>query len=201
MTAARAERPAGILRFFVVPGAVIAANTAGLLGMVSVVLAVPVLAGAARVLGDLDAHGDEAFRAVLRHARRTWRRDLPLTAVLWLLMGAIAGNLLAVPALAPGPRTFAVGLLVPLAWVVVSWLSADVVLAAQDDLDRGELVLRTTAHLVRSPGRALAAPAAVVALSPLWLLAPLTIAGGLAVPPFLLRALWLPRRSDTGADA
>ncbi|UVY84909.1 hypothetical protein NLU66_04735 [Brachybacterium sp. NBEC-018] len=201
MTAARAERPTGILRFFVVPGAVIAANTATLLGVASVVLAVPVLAGCSRALGDLDAHGDEAFRSVLRHARRTWRRDLPVTVLLWLVLAAVAGNVLALPALAPGVRTFTVGMLVPLGWVVIAWLSAYVVLAARTGAERGDLVLGATSRLLRSPGRALLAPLAVIALSPLWLLAPLTIAGGLAVPPFLLRGLWgAGPGDDAGSD-
>ncbi|MFC0672685.1 hypothetical protein [Brachybacterium hainanense] len=183
-------RPGGWLRAFAIPGAVIASNAAALLGALSIIGLAPGLSGSARVLGSLAEHGDEAFRTVLRHLRATWLRDLPVTAGIWLVLLAVAGNILVLPVMDPSLRTFAVGAMLPLGWVLVAFASAYVTLAADPEAARADLVLGAGRLLVTRPLRALLAPAAVIALSPLWLLAPLTIACGLAVPPYLLTALW-----------
>src|SRR5699024_11572626 len=55
--------------------------------------------------------------------------------------------------------------------------------------------------VVRRPAAALAAPALVALLSPLWLLAPLTIACGFSIPPWVLGRLWGVGRDGGGAEA
>lgn len=199
MTTAGAYRPQGLLRLFVVPGAVIGANAAALLGAAGVLTLVPALAGSGRALSRFAEHGDEAFRAVLRHVRATWRRDAPVSLGAWMVLAAVLGHVLVLPQLAPGLRALAVGASVPLLGTLIAWTSAYVALAADASAPRSELVLATTQLLLRRPGRALLAPLAVLALSPLWLLAPLTIACGLALPPYLLTGLWAPS-TRTGTD-
>ena len=61
----------------------------------------------------------------------------------------------------------------------------------------GEVTHLVADHeLQRVPVAALAAPALVVLLSPVWLLAPLTIACGFSVPPWILGRLWGDPRAD-----
>lgn len=192
MTVAGAYRPQGLLRLFLVPGAVIGANAAALLGVAGVLTIVPALAGAGRALSRFEEHGDEAFRAVLRHVRATWRRDAPVSLGVWMILAAVLGDVLVLPQLTPGLRALGVGAAVPLLGALISWASAYIVLAADASATRGHLVLATTQTLLARPGRAVLAPLTVAVLSPLWLLAPLTIALGFAVPPFLLTALWTP---------
>lgn len=181
----------GLVRFFVRPAAFIAANGAALIGALSVVGLVPALAGATRVTGDLAEHEDSAFRETLAHLRRTWRRDLPVSLLLLLVVAGILGNGLVLPGLEASLRVFAVGATLPVLWVLVSVLSAYVAVAALDSsTDRSTTVLRALALVMRRPLAALVAPALIVLLSPLWLLAPLTIACGLSVPPWVLGRLW-----------
>lgn len=185
----------GLVRFFVVPGAVIAANWAALLCAATIVGLLTGLAGAGRVLTDIGEHQDTAFRSVLRHARATLRRDLPVSIGTWILICAIILNGLYVPALSPSARTFMIGLLVPLIWLLIAWVSAYVAAAQDPAASRSEVTLRATHLCTSRPLRALLAPAAIIGLSPLWLLAPITIACGLSVPPYLLATLWT-RRQD-----
>lgn len=195
--AAGGYRPQGLLRLFIVPGAVIAANAAALAGVLALVGLVPALAGAGMVLDRFAAHGDEAFRAAVRHQRATWRRDLPVTCGTWMLLAAVGGNVLVLPRLPGDLRVLAVGAMLPALWALISWISAYITVAADARLDRTALVLATTHRMITHPVRALAAPAIVLAVSPLWLLAPFTLACGLAVPPYLLHALWRPAAAMT----
>jgi len=180
----------GIVRFFVVPGAVIAANWAALLCAATVVGLLPGLAGAGRALADLQEHQDTAFRSVLCHARATVRRDFPVSVGSWALICAIILNGLFVPAISPSARTFMVGLLMPLIWLLLAWVSAYVAAAQDPAASRSTVTLRATYLCTSRPLRALLAPAAIIGLSPLWLLAPITIACGISVPPYLLSTLW-----------
>lgn len=179
-----------MVRFFVVPGAVIAANWAALLCAATLVGLLPGLAGAGRVLTDFREHQDAAFRSVLRHARATVRRDFPVSVGTWILICAIVLNGLLVPSISPSARTFMVGLLVPLIWLLIAWVSAYIAAAQDPAADRATVTLRATHLCTSRPLRALLAPAAIIGLSPLWLLAPITIACGISVPPYLLATLW-----------
>ena len=51
-------------------------------------------------------------------------------------------------------------------------------------------MLSALALVGRRPLAALMAPALIALLSPLWLLAPLTIACGFSVPPWVVGRLW-----------
>jgi len=194
--------PRGMVRFLTKPAAFFAANWAAMLGILTVVGIVPALAGATRVTGDLAQYEEEAFTSTLRHVRRTLRRDGPASALLLLVLGGIGLNGLVLPRLAPDLRVFAVGLMLPVVWGLVGVLSAHVAVAAQDAAAaRGDVMLRALALVVRRPAAALAAPALVALLSPLWLLAPLTIACGFSIPPWVLGRLWGVGRDGGGAEA
>ena len=105
--------------------------------------------------------------------------------------GGIAGNSLLLPQLDTSVRVFVVGLLLPVLWVLVSLLSAYVVVASRSgDMTREEVVLGAMALVLRRPVAALLAPAFIALLTPLWLLAPLTIACGFSIPPWILGRLW-----------
>ena len=181
----------GLVRFFVKPAAFLAANWAAMLGILTIAGIVPALSGATRVTGDLRQYEDSAFRSALTHIRRTLRRDAPASLLLLLVAGGIAGNSLLLPQLDTSVRVFVVGLLLPVLWVLVSLLSAYVVVASRSgDMTRQEVVLGAMALVLRRPVAALLAPAFIALLSPLWLLAPLTIACGFSIPPWILGRLW-----------
>lgn len=179
------------MRFFVKPAAFLAANWAALLGILTVAGIVPALAAATRVTGDLTRYEDSAFRSAVDHMRGTVRRDAPASLLLLLVTGGIAANGLLLPQLESSVRVFVVGLLLPVLWVLVALLSAYVVVASRSvEPRREEVVLGAISLAVRRPVAALIAPALIAVLSPLWLLAPLTIACGFSVPPWILGRLW-----------
>lgn len=179
------------MRLLVKPAAFLGANWAALLGVLTVVGIVPALAGATRVTGDLARHEDAAFTSTLRHLRRTLRRDAPASLLMLFVAVGIGANALVLPRLEPSLRVLAVGVLLPLIWAAVAALSAYVVAAARDrTAERTDVVIATLALLRDRPLAALAAPPLIVLLSPLWLLAPLTLAVGFSVPPWVLGRLW-----------
>ncbi|AXK46332.1 hypothetical protein [Brachybacterium saurashtrense] len=181
----------GLVRLLVKPAAFLGANWAALLGVLTVVGIVPALAGATRVTSDLEQYEDSAFTTTLRHARRTLVRDAPASLLLLLVAGGIAGNALVLPRLDASLRVFAVGVLLPLLWALIAMLSAYVVAASRDEHGERAAILLEALRLVRArPVAALAAPPLIALLSPLWLLAPLTIAIGLSVPPWVVGRLW-----------
>src|SRR5699024_543565 len=95
-------------------------------------------------------------------------------------------------------RVLAVGLMLPLVWAMVALLCAYVVAASRDQVaERTTIMLRALALVVRRPLSALFSPALVVVLSPLWLLAPLTIACGFSLPPWIVGRLWGEPWSDS----
>ena len=183
--------PRGLVRWLTKPAAFLGTNWAAMLGMLTVVGIVPALAGATRVTGDLDRYEEEAFRATLRHLRRTVRRDAPASLLLLFVGVGVGANALVLPHLEAPLRVLAVGVLLPLVWMLVATLSAYVAAAARDRCsDRRELVLAAVVLMRSRPLAVLAAPPLIALLSPLWLLAPLTIAVGFSVPPWCLGRLW-----------
>lgn len=193
-----------LLQFLRLPAAFIAANWAGLLGVLCLG-AVPAFAGNQKVMTDLDTHADDAGITVLEHIRRTWWRDLPLTlafgAYVLLAIGTTA--LLALVFDAPA-RVFFAGLLVPVYWasgaLLGSYIRAAALLpvtAARDEVTDTALAL-TIGH----PLRALATIMIVLATTPVWVLAPLTIACGLSLPAWALNSLWTrpPRAQRPAAE-
>jgi hypothetical protein len=183
----------GILRFFVKPAAFIAANWGALLGVVSVVGLFPALAGAARVLTNLPEHADEAFSQSLRHVRCTGRRDWPLSVLTWAVVLGVAFNVAFLSQQTSSTRVFLTGLVLPATWLLVSYLSAAMVVARDPDRARGEVLHRAMVLIFTHPIRALLAPSLVALLVPVWALAPLTIACGFSLPPFLVTVLWVGR--------
>jgi hypothetical protein len=183
----------GIVRFLTVPSAFFAANWAAMLLILTVIGVVPALAGATRVTTRVGELGDRAFTGVLRHARATWVRDLPASVALWAALALVVGDVLVLTRVADGPtQVFLVGVTAPAVWAATAWLSAYVVTAgaAEADASLGQVARRASYLLLSRPLRALVVPAAIVAVSPLWLLAPLTIAIGFSLPPFLVAKVW-----------
>lgn len=89
----------------------------------------------------------------------------------------------------------------PPSWLALSGLSAYVVVAAASELTapRREVARRALALVMTRPVRALLAPVVIIGVVPLWLLAPLTIAIGFSLPPFLVARFW--ERTSPGASA
>ncbi|TDE97611.1 hypothetical protein EXU48_05395 [Occultella glacieicola] len=191
------------------PAAMVAANWAGLLGLLSLVGVIPAFAGNARVMADLDEHADTSGRVVLTQLRRTLRRDLPVSLGWWVfvLVGVATGWLM-VTAFDGGTRVFFAGLLVPTYWVVGALFGAYVRAAGTTDLDahRSEVLAEATRLVLTSPLRALATVLVVIVTTPVWVLAPITIACGLSVPAWLIAKVWGPattaaqRRARADAD-
>jgi uncharacterized membrane protein YesL len=182
----------GLIRFLRRPAVFFAANWAALLGVVSVVGLVPALAGATRATTHPQADDDVTFTETVRHLRRTWRRDLPITAGTWVFLLLLVADAIVIANVDPGTRVFLTGAVVPVAWAVIAWLSAYVVSAVEDDVDLRTVARAATLLVVRRPLRALLAPALVLVLAPVWLLAPLTLAIGFSLPPWVLAKSWGP---------
>lgn len=181
----------GLVRLLTKPAAFLAANWAALLGILSVVGIVPALAGATRTTSDLAQYEDAAFRTTLGHVRRTLRRDAPMSILLLLVLGGIGTNALVLPQMDASMRVFAVGLTLPVMWLMIALLSAYVAAASRDQhAERAAIVLGAVTLVMRRPLAALVAPALVAVLSPLWLLAPLTIACGVSVPAWVVGRVW-----------
>jgi len=188
-----AQYPSAIVRALTIPAAFFATNWAALLAMITVAGLIPALTAATRTTVDLRAHADHAFRTTLGNTLTLLKRDWPISLGTWLLLGLIAGNATILSELAKGgTRVFLVGIAVPPTWLTISYLSAWVITAAAGDLKapRGDVAAQSLALVVRRPVRALLVPIVILALSPLWLLAPLTIAIGFSVPPFLVAQFW-----------
>lgn len=188
-----AQYPSAIVRALTIPAAFFATNWAALLLALTVVGTVPALSAATRTTTDLHAHADRAFRETLRHGVRLLRRDWVVSVALWGLLALAVGNALILTDLAAGgTRVLLVGLALPPTWLVVAFLSAYVVVAARAEPTAPLAAVASAALslVMRRPLRALLVPAAIVAVAPLWLLAPLTIAIGLSLPPFLVAKVW-----------
>lgn len=190
-----AQYPSALVRALTIPSAFIAANWAALLLVLTLVGLVPALSAATRTTTDLHTHADRAFRETLRSGAILLRRDWPLSLALWGLLGLLVGNALILTQFATGgTRVFLVGLALPPMWLVVSFLSAYVVIASLSDLraPRGAVAGAALRLVLGRPLRALLIPFAVIAVSPLWMLAPLTVAIGASLPPFLVAKVWGP---------
>ncbi|MBZ2197737.1 hypothetical protein [Occultella gossypii] len=196
-------------RFLRVPAALIAANWAGLLGVVSVVGVIPAFAGNARVMADLDEHADVSGRVVFAQIRRTTRRDLPVSLAWWayVLLGAATAWLM-VTAFEGGTRVFFVGVLVPVYWIVGALIGAYI--RAAGTLGLGASRAAVTAEAGRlvftAPVRTLMTVPVVLAMTPVWALPPITIACGLSLPAWALSKIWGPtttaaqRRAETDTN-
>lgn len=154
----------------------------------SVVGVVPALAGVMRVVTALDRHEDDPFVTPLRQLRATWRRDLPVSLLLWVvgLFGAL--NIYAVIQVDTATRVAVVGFLVPVVWAVLVFASAYVGAASAQPYDATRHdVLGLAAVLIRTRiVRSLLTPLLLVALAPLIVLPPLTVAVGLSLPGWLV---------------
>ncbi len=188
-----AQYPSRLVRALSIPAAFFAANWAALLLALTVVGMVPALIAATRTTVDLHLHADRAFRETLRHGVRLLRRDWAASVALWVLLALGVGNaLILTDVAAGGTRVLLVGMALPPTWLAVAFLSAYVVVAARQEptATLGAVARAALTLLMTRPLRALAISAVIVAVSPLWLLAPLTIAIGLSLPPFLVARVW-----------
>lgn len=195
-----------LVAFLRIPAAFVSANWAGLLGVLCVVGTIPAFAGNARVVADLDEHADTSGRVVLRQLRRTTWRDLPVSLAFgaYVVVG-VANVALLVAAFDGGTRVFLGGLLVPVYWVAGAALGAYVRAAGTVPLSatRGQVLEEAVRLMVTCPVRALLSVAVVIATTPVWILAPITIACGLSLPAWLLARLWgpVPTAADRRAQA
>lgn len=189
-----AQYPSAIVRALTIPAAFFATNWAAILLIITVIGAVPALIAATRTTTDLQAHADRGFRETLRVGVILLRRDWLISLAMWALVVLLVGNSLILTNLASGStRVFLVGIALPPSWLAVSYLSAYVVAGASAvEAARGAVAARALALVMKRPVRALVAPAVILAVSPLWLLAPLTIAIGFSLPPFLVAKFWTP---------
>lgn len=196
------QYPSALVRALTVPAAFFATNWAALLAILTVVGLGPALVAATRTTTDLRSHADRAFRETLRASAILLRRDWVLSLALWAVLILLAGNALILTNVATaGTRVFLAGLAVPPSWLALSGLSAYVVVAAASELTapRREVARRALALVMTRPVRALLAPVVIIGVVPLWLLAPLTIAIGFSLPPFLVARFW--ERTSPGASA
>lgn len=188
-----AQYPSAIVRALTIPAAFLAANWGAMLMVLTVVGTVPALISATRTTVDLHTHADRAFRETLRSSAVLVRRDWVMSLALVAILALGVGNAAILTDLASGStRVVLVGVALPPTWLVVSFFSAYVVTGASGDLDapRGAVAGAALALMMGRPLRALLIPAAVIAVSPLWMLAPLTIAIGFSLPPFLVAKVW-----------
>lgn len=192
-----AQYPSAIVRALTVPAAFFAANWAALLLALTVVGVIPSLSAATRTTMDLATHADQPFKDTLRAGWTLLRRDWPVSLALWALFVLASGNALILAGVAAGgTRVFLVGVALPPTWLAISYLSAYVLVAATSPLiaQRGEISGAALRLIAQRPLRALLVPLAIIAVSPLWMLAPLTVAIGFSLPPFLVAKVWGPRR-------
>ncbi len=180
----------GLIRFLHRPAVFVAATWAALIGVVTIVGLIPALAGATRATTHPDADDDVTFTSVLRHVRATVRRDWPISFALLAFLLLVVGDVVILAGADPSTRVLLGGALLPVVWVVTAWLSAYVVSAVDAAAGRAEVARLATLRVLRQPGRALLAPALVLLLAPVWLLAPLTIAIGFSLPAYVLGRTW-----------
>jgi hypothetical protein len=181
-----------VMEFLATPAVFLASNWAALLMSATVVGLVPALSGAARVTVRHEHHRDDAFRAMWRWFAATVRRDWPISLAV-LVLGLLAmGNLRLLELMEPQVRVFLVGVLLPATWVAVALAALYVVAAARCEASdgRGEVARVAFESGMTRPLRALVTPALLLVLSPVVLLAPLTLACGFSLPPWVIGRVW-----------
>lgn len=149
---------------------------------------VAALAGAMRVVTALDRYEDEPFVAPLRQVRATWRRDLPVTLLVWVVGVLGALNAYAVTHVASAMRVLVVGFLVPVVWGVIAFVSAYVSSASALPLTATRHdVLALVARMIRDrPVRSFLTPVLLVAMAPVIVLPPFTVAAGVSLPGWVV---------------
>lgn len=188
----RAPLAGRVMGFLATPAVFLASNWAAMFMSATVVGLVPALSGAARVTVRHEHHRDDAFRAMWRWFVATVRRDWPVSLALLALLLLTMGNLRLLELMDPHVRVFLVGVLVPVTWVATAIAALYVVAAARCEPThgRGE-VARVAFDLgLAHPVRALVTPALVLVLSPVVVLAPLTLACGFSLPPWIVGRVW-----------
>ena len=188
MSTPASSRTSRLLHALRKPAAFFASDWAALVAVATILGVVPGLAGVMRVVTDLDRYEDEPFMTPLRQLRATWRRDLPVSLLLWVVLVLGALDTYAVTQVEVGMRVAVVGFLVPVVWAACVFVAAYVAAASAEPLDASRHdVLGLTAVLVkRRPVRSLLTPLLLVALAPVVLLPPLTVAVGLSLPGWFM---------------
>lgn len=182
-----------LLNFLRTPAAFIAANWTGLAIMLTGIGLIPALAGNARAMSDIREYGDESGRVVLNQFLRTWRREIPVSVGTWVVIAAAIGTVwMAVAVFGVKERVFLISLVAPVYYVVWTFVAAYVRAAAVEELDtpREKLLLRAVELMATQPTRAALQVPLVLLLTPVWVLAPFTLACGLSLPAWLAGCLW-----------
>lgn len=192
----------GLLRFLRMPALFIATNWALLICALTVLGLVPGLIAGAHVIRNRAEYSDRAFTATLRAALVRFRRDWPVSLAVLAMTTVMTVNIVLVVSMpAMGARVFFAGLIVPVVWVLIAGGSAYVAAAQLLDERAGpggtlatrRAVLRQAAALmVLRPARMLVIPVVVIAVSPLWILPPITVAVGLSLATYLVTRAWGP---------
>lgn len=182
-----------LLNFLRKPAAFIAANWVGLVILLTGVGVIPALAGNARAMSDLDEYADESGRVVLDQFRGTWRRDLPVSiGTLIMALAGIGTAWLAVAEFGVRERVFLVSLVTPIYFVACTFVIAYIRVAAVRSLTmpREDVLLGALELMVTRPARAFLQVPLMLVLTPVWILAPFTLACGLSLPAWLAGSLW-----------
>ena len=174
------------------PSAFFSSNWAGILFLLMGATAVPALAGVTRVVTGLDRHSDAGFVTVVRTVKATWRRDLPLSLALVVVVVMGAVNIAVVTTVDPSVRVPVVGFLVPVLWMAFTFIGAYSAVAGTQPLDASRTdVLVGVAQLVRRrPIPAVLLPVIQVLVAPILVFPPSTVAIGLSVPAWIITE-WL----------
>ncbi|WP_022909085.1 hypothetical protein [Aestuariimicrobium kwangyangense] len=185
----RTQRFMGFLRR---PTAFLASNWAGIIAVVSVLLSVPGLAGVTRVVTSLNRHADDAWTTVWRQVASTWRRDLPVSLLLWIVTWGSLANLWAAAQVDSSTRVLVIGVLAPVVWALTVLLAAYTLAASARPVTatRTEVLQLAAMVMKQRPVRAWLTPLVLVVCLPVVLFPPLTVAVGLSVPAWLVGDWW-----------
>ncbi len=174
------------------PSAFFSSNWAGILFLLMGATAVPALAGVTRVVTGLNRHADEGFVTVVRTVKATWRRDLPLSLALVVVVVMGAANIAAAVAVESAVRVAVVGFIVPVLWMALAFIGLYVAVAGTRplDADRTDLLVGVAQVVRRRPVAAFLLPLVQVLVAPILIFPPTTVAVGLSVPAWII-AEWL----------
>lgn len=183
------EKLMGFLRK---PSAFFSSNWAAGIAVLAVVLTVPGWAGAMRVVTALNRHADEGWAAVWAQVRATWRRDLPISLLAWIVTWGSLANLWAAAQVGSSTRVAVIGFMTPIVWVLTVLLAAYTVAASARPLSatRAEVLQVAAVMMKERPLRAWLTPFLLLLCLPVVLFPPLTVAVGISVPAWLVGDWW-----------
>ncbi|MGJ6980603.1 hypothetical protein ACSDQ9_08760 [Aestuariimicrobium soli] len=181
-------RTSQLMGFLRKPSAFFSSNWAALVAVLAVVLTIPGLAGVMRVVTSLNRHADEGWATVWRQVQQTWRRDLPISLLAWIVVLGTAANIWAAAHVGSGTRVAVIGFITPIVWVLTVLMAAYTGAASARPLTatRTEVLQLAAMLLKQRPLRAWLTPVVLLVSSPVVFFPPLTVAVGTSVPAWLV---------------